>query len=267
METMKNKYVAAAMAFLLGSFGAHKFYLREAGSGIFYVMLFMMTQEFFPVSAILGLIDGMRYLTMGQEEFDRKFNGGRRGQLPPPIGRRKKRRGNRDYYEYPKRKQRIPKRRKRATVLRSNPFKKSGVKKYKEFDIEEAIVDFEKGLKIQPNDESLHFHLACAYSLLENKEKAFHHIAKAVETGLTDYKKIQNHDDLAYMRIQPEYEKFKSNGFKELIEKPNSKKKQESADADEFLLEKLGKLVEMRKRGIVTEADFRIEREKILRKA
>ena len=265
---MKNKYVAAVMAFLLGSFGVHKFYLREPGAGIFYVMLFMMTQEFFPISSILGIIDGMRYLTMGQSEFDRKFNGGKKAQLPPSLGRRRKKRtGNREYYEYPERgqKSRIPKR--KRSVLRSNPFKKSGLKKYKEFDIEEAIVDFEKGLKIQPNDESLHFHLACAYSLLENKEKAFNHVSKAVQSGFSDFKKIQNHDDLAYIRIQPEFEKFKANGFKEKVEKSKPSKKESTEDADEFLLEKLGKLVEMRKRGIVTEADFKIEREKILRKA
>ena len=93
---MKNKYIAAVLAFLLGSFGAHKFYLRDPGSGIFYVILFMMTQEFFPVSAILGMIDGMRYLTMGQDEFDRKFNGRKMSRLPPPISRRKKKRSKRE---------------------------------------------------------------------------------------------------------------------------------------------------------------------------
>lgn len=262
---MKNKYVAAALAFLVGSFGVHKFYLRDPGSGIFYVILFMMTQEFFPVSAILGMIDGMRYLTMGQEEFDRKFNGGQKRQLPPPISRRK--RGNREYYEYPKRGRTPKSTRKTRRVLRSNPFKKSGLKKYKEFDIEEARVDFEKGLKIQPKDEALHFHLASAYSLLENKEKAFYHISKAVENGFNDFKKIQNYDDLAYMRIQPEFESFQKNGYRIKEEKVKSDQKETTSDTDEFLLEKLGKLVEMRKRGIVTEADFKIEREKILRKA
>ena len=265
---MKNKYVAAAFAFLLGAFGVHKFYLRDPGAGVFYFFMFMMTNEFFPVSAILGFIDGMRYITMGTEEFDRKFNSGRRKsnrrkpQLPPPLKKRK--RSNREYYDYKRHdnNKRKPQSRKKER-LRSNPFKKSGLKKYREFDIEEAIIDFEKGLKIQPNDESLHFHLACAYSLLENKEKAFHHIAMAVNNGFTDFKKIQSHDDLAYMRIQPEYEEFKKSGY----QRTKTAEKAMAEINDDLLLEKLAKLVEMRKRGIVTEADFKIEREKILRKA
>ena len=122
-------------------------------------------------------------------------------------------------------------------------------------------------MKIQPNDETLHFHLACAYSLLENKDKAYHHISKAVENGFSDFKRIKTHDDLAYVRIQPEFEAFEKNQYRQNVKEVKSDKKETSAETDEFLLEKLGKLVEMRKRGIVTEADFKIEREKILRKA
>lgn len=266
---MKNKFVAAALAFFLGTFGVHKFYLRDPGAGIFYIMLFMMTQEFFAVSAILGWIDGMRYITMGQEEFDRKFNGRRKSKrnLPPPLQKRKKTSTrNREYYEYPSNKKdrsNNKPRSKNDRILRSNPFKKSGLKKYRDYDIEEAILDFEKALKIQPNDESIHFHLACANSLLENKDKAFYHVAMAVANGFNDVKKIQEHDDLAYMRIQPEYDEFKENGYKLNVRKQLEDKEEN----DDLLLEKLGKLVEMRKRGIVTEKDFRVEREKLLRKA
>jgi TM2 domain-containing membrane protein YozV len=259
---MKNKYVAAALAFFLGSFGVHKFYLRESGAGIFYIMLFVMTSRYFPVSAFLGMIDGMRYLTMGEQEFNQKYNV-RRGSEQMQR-RQPKWKKNRDYYDYapPKtEKSKIPR---SERSVRSNPFKKSGIKKYKEYDIEEAIIDFEKGLKLQPKDVTLHFNLACAYSLLENAEKAFFHISKCVEFGFNDYNKILNHDDLAYMRIQPEFDDFKKNEFK-IVEKKEEEKEQ--AITDELLLEKLQKLVEMRNRGIVTEADFKVEKEKILRNA
>lgn len=257
---MKNKYIAAALAFLLGSFGVHKFYLREGGAGIFYIMLFVMTSRYFPVSAFLGMIDGMRYLTMSEREFDHKYNSGRRASEQPYQKRQRKKR-TKEYYDYapPRQNKRLPRANRKAV---SNPFKKSGIKKYKEYDIEEAIIDFEKGLKLQPKDISLHFNLACAYSLLEDSDKVFYHIGKAVEYGFTDFQKIQTHDDLAYMRIQPEYEAFKKNGFKEA-----EAKSQEQEISDELLLEKLQKLVEMRNRGIVTEADFKVEKEKILRKA
>ena len=71
---MKNKFVAAVLAFLLGTFGVHKFYLREPGAGIFYIMLMIMTSRFMPISFILGFIDGLRYLMMSPEDFDKKFN-------------------------------------------------------------------------------------------------------------------------------------------------------------------------------------------------
>jgi len=262
---MKNKYVAAVLAFFGGMIGAHKFYLNDPGSGIFYLFLTMVTGARIPFAAILGVIDGIRYITMGDEEFDRKFNRRRttrkRVPLPPKM---KKPRRSKEYYDYQRHdnNKRKPQAQ-RNERLRSNPFKKSGFKKYRDYDIEEAIVDFEKALKIQPNDESIHFHLACAYSLLENKDKAFHHISIAVQNGFTDFKKIQSHDDLAYMRIQPEYETFKSTGYK-----ATKSPQEELAEInDELLLDKLAKLVEMRKRGIVTEKDFKVEREKILRKA
>ena len=255
---MKNKYVAAVMAFVFGTFGIHKFYLRERGAGVFYIMLFVMTSRFFPISTFLGIIDGVRYLTMGEEEFDRKYN----SRSSERLGRRRLKRMKRqkEYYDYsqgPGSRYR----RKKASI-RSNPFKKSGLKKYKEYDIEEAIIDFEKGLKLQPNDIALHFNLACSFSLLENTEKAYYHIGKCVDYGFTDTNKILTHEDLAFMRIQPEFEEFKANGFKQKDIKEDPKD-----IMDELLLEKLRKLVEMRRRGIVTETDFKIEREKILRKA
>ncbi len=252
------------MAFVFGTFGVHKFYLGEGGKGVFYIMLFAMTSRFFPISTILGMIDGIRYLTMSEKEFNRKYNSARSERVSRRSERRRQRRRQKEYYEYePAPRHRRTQKRKEGRV-RPNPFKKSGLKKYKDYDIEEAITDFEKGLKLQPNDIALHFNLACAYSLLENAEKAFYHVNKCMENGFSDTNKILTHEDLAYMRIQPEFDAFKENGFKE---EKKVKKEDPKEVTDELLLEKLRKLVEMRRRGIVTESDFKIEREKILHKA
>ena len=62
--------------------------------------------------------------------------------------------------------------------------------------------DFKKGLDIEPNDIALNFNIACAYSLTENKNLAFQHLAKAVNLGFNDYERILTHDDLAFVRIQ-----------------------------------------------------------------
>ena len=252
---MKNKIVAALLAFIGGSFGLHKFYLRDPGAGIFYIFLMIMTSDFFPVSALLGFIDGLRYLMMPPEEFDRKFN--RRYFKNKPttrVGRRKQR--QRDYYEV-----KTPKKKYKPRI-KSNPFKKSGLRKYTEYDIEEAIDDFQKGLKIEPKDLALHFNLACAYSLLENKEEAFRYLDLAVDHGFKDFEKILKHDDLAFLRIQPEFEAFKENGYQ-----VSAKKKERSEEPmEDVLLAQLNRLMELRKKGVLTENEYLRERKKVLAK-
>jgi len=262
---MRNKYLAALLAFFGGIFGLHKFYLRETGAGIFYVFLMMMTADVFPVSLLLGVIDGLRYLMMPQEEFDRKFNRQYKTRRTTNTANRQRR--QREYYEVkkPKASSKKPTRRSR---VRNNPFKKSGMKKYKDYDIEEAIDDFHKGLKIEPHDIALHFNLACAYSLMEDKEEAFKHLDAAIDNGLKDTEKILSHDDLAFLRIQPEFDSFKANGF-QLTKNQLKEEKEEIAQAskkpmDDILLAQLNRLMELRKKGVLTEQEFTRERKKIL---
>jgi len=250
---MKNKHVAAMLAIFGGIFGIHKFYLRDTGAGIFYVFLTMMTIELFPIPIILGIIDGMRYLMMPPEEFDRKFN--RKSTRRKKGGRPKK---QRDYYDQKKSTNTRGK-----SVVRANPFKKSGIKKYKEYDIEEAIEDFHKALKIDPNDVSLYFNLACAYSLMEDKEEAFKYIELSVAKGLKDQSRIMSHDDLAFIRIQPEFQEFKTRGFKRTRQVRQEKESGERP-MDDILLAQLNRLMELRKKGVLTEQEFTRERKKVL---
>jgi TM2 domain-containing membrane protein YozV len=263
---MRNKFVAALLAFFGGAIGLHKFYLRESGAGIFYVFLMMMTADVFPVSVILGIIDGLRYLMMPQEEFDRKFN--RQYKTRRTTNTSKRQRRQREYYEVNKPKASSKKTTRRSRV-RNNPFKKSGMKKYKDYDIEEAIDDFHKGLKIEPHDIALHFNLACAYSLMEDKEEAFKHLDDAIKNGLKDTDKILSHDDLAFLRIQPEFDAFKANGFqltkRQIQEEDKNEEEQVSKKPmDDILLAQLNRLMELRKKGVLTEQEFTRERKKIL---
>jgi TM2 domain-containing membrane protein YozV len=68
---MRNKTTAAIFALLLGSFGLHKFYLGRAGQGILYLFFFW---TFIP--GFIGFIEGIVYLTMGDAEFNAKYNQG-----------------------------------------------------------------------------------------------------------------------------------------------------------------------------------------------
>ncbi|WP_207205230.1 TM2 domain-containing protein [Methanolobus psychrotolerans] len=65
----KDKTAAALLAIFLGGLGAHKFYLNNSGAGLLYLCFFWTY-----IPSLLGLIEGIIYLTMSNEEFDRKYN-------------------------------------------------------------------------------------------------------------------------------------------------------------------------------------------------
>lgn len=70
-ESNKDRTTAGILAILLGGIGAHKFYLNETGMGILY-LVFCWT--FIP--AIVGLIEGILYLTKSDREFQQKYVSG-----------------------------------------------------------------------------------------------------------------------------------------------------------------------------------------------
>ncbi len=69
----KNKWLAAALAIVGGSFGVHKFYLHKTAQGVFYILL-----SWTSLPGIIGIIEGLRYMFMSTEEFDRAYNQPRR---------------------------------------------------------------------------------------------------------------------------------------------------------------------------------------------
>lgn len=268
---MKNKNVAALLAFVAGYFGIHRFYLGQVGLGIFYCLLSITG-----LSVILGILDGIIFLTMDEEVFDAKYNSRRRYQRPDYRRSRRdtdfqRPRQNRPQYRKESRppvqpRRRVqpkprPTRRSRPSI-KHNPFKQSGIRKYKEFDFDAAIDDFKQALKINENDVTVHFNIACAYSQLEQVEKAYEHISKAVSLGFNDYNKIDTHDALAYMRIQPQWDEFKANGYS--LRKQLSAPKENLLDND-ILLEQLKKLNELKEKGLITEIEFLEQKEKLMR--
>jgi|GEM_PF-524168 TM2 domain-containing membrane protein YozV len=270
-----NRIIAGLLAFIGGTFGIHKFYLGDIGGGIFYVFLFFITIKFFPVTMILGIIEALRLFKMDPETFDEKYNKGIRGKSRRFQGK------NQPRYTRDEREERSETQRRRSDrtngsgrkenparrkqmIPRRNPFKTSGMQKYKDFDLEEAVVDFNKALKIAEKDPDIHFYLAAVYSLTEQKEKAFKHLELAVESGLKDVDKIETFEDLAFVRIQNEFEAFKKNGFKMVAAKPEPKIVEEDVLDDDILLSQLNKLDELRKRGLISNEEFQIEKEKLI---
>lgn len=263
----RNRITAAILAIFTGFFGGHKLYLRD-GSGFmtyFFILIFVGGIFRFPITAMLGIFDAFKLFGMTDEEFNRKYNKGIVRPRNPVVDRRRNEQLRRYQLENVKRGYE-PLSQKRSSI-RHNPFKKSGIAKYKDFDLEGAIEDFNKGLDIHPNDISLHFNLACAYSLTEKKERSFKHLAKAVALGFNDFDRILNHDDLAFLRIQPEFDAFKKRGFTDPpLTRSNAETEFKTADkTDDVLLSQLNRLDELRKKGILTENEFQMEKKKLMR--
>ncbi|MDX1665911.1 MAG: NINE protein [Saprospiraceae bacterium] len=258
---MKDKNVAGILALFFGWVGVHRFYLGQVGLGIIYACLFWTG-----ISAVLGLIDAIVFFSMDKDAFDAKYN--------RKYYRLERKRDTdfdrRDYgYREERRRRRRSRRKKpdqryeRPKPKPHNPYKSSGIKKYKDYEYDEAIKDFEKALEINPKDVAVHFNLACAYSLNEKPEKAFYHLDRAVDYGFDDFKRIKEHDALAYLRIQDQFEEFEKNGFRLVpkLEPPE----EESLDLESSdLLERLKKLGELREKGLLTEEEFSAQKKKLL---
>lgn len=65
----KSRLAAILLAFFLGGFGVHKFYLGQTGQGILYLIFFW---TFIP--AVIAFIEFILYLVMSDETFDEKYN-------------------------------------------------------------------------------------------------------------------------------------------------------------------------------------------------
>ena len=98
---------------------------------------------------------------------------------------------------------------------RENKAKKSGLIKLKEYELEEALKDFEKAQKVNPKDPEIYFHLACIYSVLEKAAEGFEALKMAKKHGFNDEQAILTHDMLAYLRINDAFEDFRESGYTE----------------------------------------------------
>ncbi len=67
---MRTKGTAAILAFLLGGFGAHKFYLGQTFQGLLY-LFFCWTL----IPALIAFLEVFVYLSMSPVDFDTHYNG------------------------------------------------------------------------------------------------------------------------------------------------------------------------------------------------
>jgi len=68
---------AGVLGILLGGLGIHKFYLGYMKEGLIQIALSFLLG----LGAILGLVEGIIYLTKSEEEFDKMYVEGKKGWL------------------------------------------------------------------------------------------------------------------------------------------------------------------------------------------
>ena len=124
-------------------------------------------------------------------------------------------------------------------------------KAIKKDDVPEAISLLNQSLHYNQNPTS-HYKLATCYSLLNDKEKAFKHLSKAVELGYNHFQKIENDPRLKWLRNQPEYAVFVGNDYQ--IHKSESKDH----------ISQLKDLAELRDKNVITEEEFNTQKTKLL---
>ncbi len=299
---MKDKNIAAVLAFFLGSFGIHRFYLGQIYLGIVYCFLAMTG-----ISAILGFIDAIILFSMPQEKFDGKYNWRElyksasdrprewQEQMEQRYDQRRKSQERDVVFEERRRQNEVRERERqmrareemmqqeerRVKMEELTKLKTEGVQKFKDFEYDEAIALFKKVLTIDKNDVPTHFNLACAYSLNEETQKAIYHLDRAVANGFNDFERIKTHEALAYVRIQDDFYAFAQNNFRLAAKDvPPEKEKEEivieqplelaspqphllqSKPVD--LLDQLQKLGDLKNKGILTEEEFQREKQKLL---
>ncbi len=268
---MKSKKIAAALAFTMGIFGVHRFYLGQKFKGMLhflfgvfgFIILFEEGEPLMLIPALIAAIDGVLFLAMPKEEFNEKYNRKfLRAQAngfynaPPNRQAPSKNSYRKDYRtDQPRNQKSIP-----------NPYKRSGIAKFNEYDYDGAIDDFKKALRAKYNDRSVHFNIACCYSINEEANLALFHLDKAVSFGFVDFDKIHHHNALAFVRTDESYDDFVKNGYRLLqagsvSEDPNNNQ----SARPEFgnLLEQIQKLGELREKGILTEEEFTSQKQKL----
>lgn len=256
---MKDKNVAGIFALFLGGFGLHRFYLGQPGRGIFYLMFC-----WFPLTWIIAIIEALFFFSMTPEEFNDRYN--RQQESGQFQGKRTdfdraKNTGERQVNRPASRQK--GKKISYTDQRKIEELKQSGIKKYQSYDYEDAIKDFEKGLEINPNDIALHFNMACALSLNEKVIEALSHLDTAVKLGFNDFQKIREHDALAFVRIQQEYDAFEKNGFR-LSPSMTGETPPPVETLEGDLLQQLNRLADLKDKGLLTREEFELQKKRLL---
>ncbi|MCD4658306.1 MAG: PDZ domain-containing protein [Planctomycetes bacterium] len=95
--------------------------------------------------------------------------------------------------------------RERYTIMRLS---RHAIEAMQTADYDEAIKYLEKILKVDPNNATAFYNIACIYALENKKKKALEYLKKSIVAGFVDWEHFQKDTDLDNMREMPEYKKM-----------------------------------------------------------
>ena len=78
-ETKQKKLIAGILGILLGAFGAHKFYLGYMKASIIQLVVSLVTCG--SIGSIIGIVEGILYLTKSDDEFEANYVNGDKNQI------------------------------------------------------------------------------------------------------------------------------------------------------------------------------------------
>ena len=274
----KSRATATKLAFPFGLFGVHRFYLGQKWLGILYPLFFILgiaEGEALLICGppIISFLDMLLFKSMSDAEFDAKYNKHIATNTPPEetgfveedeAFQREQLSSQKSYLK--------------AQFVRH---KKAGENYLNEYDHTTAIEEFVKANELKYDDAPVHFYLARCYSMMQDSKNALIHLDAAVAFGIPP-RQINATDDLAFLRMQPEFKAFAASNYR--IEEAGRSTRRSSppkkgtkapvqkevppkvvdldAPPPDFL-EKLQKLSELREKGYLTEEEFVQQKEKL----
>lgn len=267
---MRDKNTAVLLAFFLGWVGAHRFYLGQRVLGVLYIILLFT----FGISFIIALIDFIGLLAMRRDRFDYLYN--KKFFDEDYLRFLEKRNETIQSSKAPMKKKEVKSGRQvsRSPLEALQDVKSKGKEHFKNYEYQEAAEIFEKALEINSRDAAVHFNLACCFSLLENKDRGFRHLALAVENGFDNIKKIKEHPSLAYLRVQDEWIPFVNNNFhlvspiesasKDLMGSNTTEDSPQNEEGNDKILVRLRQLKDQRDRGLISNIEYEERKKEIL---
>ncbi len=256
----KSKYVAGFLAFFLGLWGIHKFYLGRRFGGIVHFIIAVVALNWtiqgnwsFPpiaVVAIVAFIESILLFVMPRRDFDLKYNRrskSKRRKVPQRVSPR---------YETL---DRTPRR-------QGDPAIVEGINFYKQDKYHDAIDAFRRALLEDPRSSAAHFNLACCFAILHDAENAYMHLAKAVQLGFDDKDRIMKHEALDYLRADSRFDAFVANGFKVVAQLPEPEPDllNQPLELNTEVIDRLELLGEKLEAGELTRDEFELQKQKLL---